>query len=706
MRFKNSCLYLSLYFCIFGVLILYLRKIILVSLGRVNLLPKIVIIIDSNYEAFAISHLVDELKRDEYQKQFKVLIIGNGKYQKMFKDYININLMYNDLENSSLFHKSFEKFTNEFKKLNKKSLVVVQGDTTIALAASLAASYLHIPLAHIQNGEIQRETNKKLINYLSRLFITPTKNSKQTLINQGICPSDIFINEKNYFNSSKKIAKIFQDFLSGILTRNKSCTTKFRQDLLARKVFSPKNITFNKLESYTTRKDKLLNRTKPRERLTMSEIFSLPSRYNITQKNYKEFSLTAIVSLYRRTGLVRRFLESFINQTHPPEIIWFVYFASPVAKELDIEIEEAKLWLNQTGKKVSLFVNKGDMQLKYFGRFQLALQVKTKYVVLFDDDCVPQNRFFEACMHTINTRDYNGILGTKGTPFAENYFYGPVSGSETITEIDVIGGSWFMESDWVKLMFRDEMLTWETAEDFQICANARKYADIRSFVMPVSKNDTSTNSFSIDYLNISYKGDTNGDVQIHRHNLRMKQYERGDRYVDSYLRNEKTLTIFAEEYYSARFLLQTFHKYINLPIEIAIAVHKKIDVSWNLEEMRNIRNFSFFNNFMIGNEFRSKISDLSQAAETLYQSDIVFQMTQSTALMIMGSFSSSASIGIVTAAKLLKIPIINFYYQKDVQQTHKRIIKTLSDVNILVNENEYIKYEEILVFEKFLQSIF
>ncbi|CAF0745607.1 unnamed protein product [Brachionus calyciflorus] len=68
------------------------------------------------------------------------------------------------------------------------------------------------------------------------------------------------------------------------------------------------------------------------------------------------------------------------------------------------------------------------MQLKYFGRFQLALQSTTKYVVIFDDDCIPQKRFLEACMHTINTYDYYGILGTKGgsTTSKNHIWLGPL----------------------------------------------------------------------------------------------------------------------------------------------------------------------------------------------------------------------------------------------------------------------------------------
>jgi len=157
-------------------------------------------------------------------------------------------------------------------------------------------------------------------------------------------------------------------------------------------------------------------------------------------------------------------------------------------------------------------VNIEEMQLKYFGRFQLALQCRTKYVIVMDDDCIPQPRYFETAMYIINTQQYRGILGTKGTPSAEIPYFGPVSRSDRIIEADVVAGSWFMESDWVKLMFHDKLHSWDAGEDWYLCANARKYANIRSFVMPVDHNDTSTHSFSEDYLKISYKANTTGIV--------------------------------------------------------------------------------------------------------------------------------------------------------------------------------------------------
>lgn len=48
----------------------------------------------------------------------------------------------------------------------------------------------------------------------------------------------------------------------------------------------------------------------------------------------------------------------------------------------------------------------GRPNLKYYGRFAIGLFATTPYVVLLDDDYIPGPRFFELCLHTINTKEY------------------------------------------------------------------------------------------------------------------------------------------------------------------------------------------------------------------------------------------------------------------------------------------------------------
>ncbi len=80
----------------------------------------------------------------------------------------------------------------------KPSLLIVQGDTNTVLAVSLAATKLHIPIAHVEAGlrsytRIPEETNRVLTDRISDFCFAPTEKQKEILISEGIRPENIYV---------------------------------------------------------------------------------------------------------------------------------------------------------------------------------------------------------------------------------------------------------------------------------------------------------------------------------------------------------------------------------------------------------------------------------------------------------------------------------------------------------------------------------
>jgi UDP-N-acetylglucosamine 2-epimerase (non-hydrolysing) len=83
----------------------------------------------------------------------------------------------------------------------RPAILVVQGDTTTVFAASLAAFYAGVPVAHVEAGlrsgdprnPYPEELNRRLTASLARWHFAPTGWSRQNLLREGIAESHVYI---------------------------------------------------------------------------------------------------------------------------------------------------------------------------------------------------------------------------------------------------------------------------------------------------------------------------------------------------------------------------------------------------------------------------------------------------------------------------------------------------------------------------------
>ena len=114
------------------------------------------------------------------------------------KPVYDLNIMQ---ENQSLEYITINVMTQlaEIIKQEKPDYLVVQGDTTTGMAASLAAFYQKVKIAHIEAGlrtwnkmhPFPEEINRKIIDAVSDLCFAHTEQSKQNLLREGIAEENI-----------------------------------------------------------------------------------------------------------------------------------------------------------------------------------------------------------------------------------------------------------------------------------------------------------------------------------------------------------------------------------------------------------------------------------------------------------------------------------------------------------------------------------
>jgi UDP-N-acetylglucosamine 2-epimerase (non-hydrolysing) len=90
---------------------------------------------------------------------------------------------------------------DQYLEAEKPDLVLVQGDTTTAFCAGLAAFYQRIPFGHVEaglrTGDLQapwpEEANRVLTSRLATLHFAPTESARRNLLREGVSDSAVTV---------------------------------------------------------------------------------------------------------------------------------------------------------------------------------------------------------------------------------------------------------------------------------------------------------------------------------------------------------------------------------------------------------------------------------------------------------------------------------------------------------------------------------
>lgn len=189
-------------------------------------MKKIISIVGTRPNFIKLSPLINNIP-----KRYSHVIINTGQHYDtnlsdiFFKELRIPRPKYNLETGSRKSHKQishiFEKLIPILKK-EKPHLILIYGDTNSSLAGALAASYINIPIAHIEAGircfdtSVPEEINRIVIDKLSTLAFCPTKlaaknlrdeQSKSKVYFTGDIMFDLFKKTKPIKPKYKKLAR-------------------------------------------------------------------------------------------------------------------------------------------------------------------------------------------------------------------------------------------------------------------------------------------------------------------------------------------------------------------------------------------------------------------------------------------------------------------------------------------------------------------
>ena len=171
-------------------------------------------------------------------KSIKVRVLLSGQHSMMVRQVMelfeleedkNLNLMKNNQSINYITQKVLDGMRREFLE-NMPALVFVQGDTSTAFAASLAAFYEKIPVAHVEAGlrtgklsdPYPEEANRRLISQISTLHFAPTELARNNLINAGI-KENVSVTGNTIIDALQMVSKISKPFkIEGVNLNNKN----------------------------------------------------------------------------------------------------------------------------------------------------------------------------------------------------------------------------------------------------------------------------------------------------------------------------------------------------------------------------------------------------------------------------------------------------------------------------------------------------
>jgi len=160
---------------------------------------RVCIILGTRPEAIKLAPVIQVFRR---VSDFELQVILTGQHREMVEqvmqlfnikaDY-NLEIMQTQQSLNDITCRSLQGLEALFQ-VKKPDLVLVQGDTTTAFAAALAAFYQKIPIGHVEAGlrtddifnPYPEEANRRLISQITQLHFAPTPWAVENLHRSGV----------------------------------------------------------------------------------------------------------------------------------------------------------------------------------------------------------------------------------------------------------------------------------------------------------------------------------------------------------------------------------------------------------------------------------------------------------------------------------------------------------------------------------------
>ena len=169
-------------------------------------MKKVIIFLGTRPEAIKLAPVVEALRSNG---KFQTLVCSTGQHREMLQQVLDffkfsadfsLEVMEPNQQLAGLTARLLVKIT-ELLVSEKPDMIIVQGDTTTTMAASMAAFYQKIKILHVEAGlrtfnkfsPFPEEINRAITTRLSDFHYPPTAQSEKNLLDEGVPASKILV---------------------------------------------------------------------------------------------------------------------------------------------------------------------------------------------------------------------------------------------------------------------------------------------------------------------------------------------------------------------------------------------------------------------------------------------------------------------------------------------------------------------------------
>lgn len=193
------------------------------GIGRVGSggTTRVAVVIGTRPEVIKMAPVVQALQARP--TEFETVLVATSQHREMLAQamdvfkltpHVDLSLMSSRQALADFTSRALLALSSCFAEL-RPDVVLVQGDTTTVLAASLAAHYLGIPIGHVEAGlrsgnlrnPFPEELNRRMASVVSDFHFAPTAQARDNLRREGVAEDRIFVTGNTIVDALQRIPR-------------------------------------------------------------------------------------------------------------------------------------------------------------------------------------------------------------------------------------------------------------------------------------------------------------------------------------------------------------------------------------------------------------------------------------------------------------------------------------------------------------------